>query len=229
MKKLLISILALFALNSVFAGEFYSGDIQFLFGFGEDLANYSEGSFSSIKYDYKSTNLNLEVESWNIFKLGSIFGFGFMLSGEAGITKTTSITQTISSKDASIPEKNLDYALQWSALAGPAVAFSLPNTVRIGLSAGLSYEATSFAYKESSTNKIDGFAGFGWGINLNVKMFPDTPTSLVAGGKLLGTFPEKIYYGTNTSSIKMYEMDTRTVNDANNLYLGFYVGVACNW
>ena len=93
MKKLFISILALFTLNSVFAGDFYSSDIQIIFGLGEDSATYNEGSFNLIKHEYKNTNMNIEVESWNIFKLNSLFGLGFMLSGEAGITKTASIIQ----------------------------------------------------------------------------------------------------------------------------------------
>ena len=193
MKKLFISILALFTLNSVFAGDFYSSDIQIIFGLGEDSATYNEGSFNLIKHEYKNTNMNIEVESWNIFKLNSLFGLGFMLSGEAGITKTASIIQKdFTHTQTSIPEQNLSFALQWS------------------------------------TDKIDSFAGFGWGVNLNAKLFPNTPTCFVAGVKLLSTFPEKLYYGTDTSSIKMYEMDSKPINDANNLYMGFYIGTSFN-
>ena len=115
MKKLFISILALFTLNSVFAGDFYSSDIQFIFGLGEDSATYNEGSFNLIKHEYKNTNMNIEVESWNIFKLNSLFGLGFMLSGEAGITKTASIIQkdfTHTQTQTSITEQNLSFALQ---------------------------------------------------------------------------------------------------------------------
>lgn len=132
MKKLFISILALFTLNSVFAGDFYSSDIQIIFGLGEDSATYNEGSFNLIKHEYKNTNMNIEVESWNIFKLNSFFGLGFMLSGEAGITKTSSIIQkdfTHTKTQTSIPEKNLSFALQWSALLGPAVTFSIPDSL----------------------------------------------------------------------------------------------------
>lgn len=229
MKKLFISILALFTLNSVFAGDFYSSDIQIIFGLGEDSATYNEGSFNLIKHEYKNTNMNIEVESWNIFKLNSLFGLGFMLSGEAGITKTASIIQKDSTQtQTSIPEKNLSFALQWSALLGPAVTFSIPDSLIIGVSAGLAYKATSFAYKINSTDKIDSFAGFGWGVNLNVKLFPNTPTCFVGGVKLLSTFPEKLYYGTDTSSIKMYEMDSKPINDANNLYMEFYIGTSFN-
>ena len=231
MKKLFISILALFTLNSVFAGDFYSSDIQLIFGLGEDSATYNEGSFNLIKHEYKNTNMNIEVESWNIFKLNSFFGLGFMLSGEAGITKTSSIIQkdsTHKQTQTSIPEKNLSFALQWSALLGPAVTFSIPDSLIIGVSAGLAYKATSFAYKINSTDKIDSFAGFGWGVNLNVKLFPNTPTCFVGGVKLLSTFPEKLYYGTDTSSIKMYEMDSKPINDANHLYMGFYIGTSFN-
>ena len=172
--------------------------------------------------------MNIEVESWNIFKLNSLFGLGFMLSGEAGITKTASIIIKEISAQTSIPEKNLSFALQWSALLGPAVTFSIPDSLIIGVSTGLAYKATSFAYKVSSTDKIDSFAGFGWGVNLNVKLFPNTPTCFVGGVKLLSTFPEKLYYGTDTSSIKMYEMDSKPINDANNLYMGFYIGTSFN-
>ena len=231
MKKLFISILALFTLNSVFAGDFYSSDIQIIFGLGEDSATYNEGSFNLIKHEYKNTNMNIEVESWNIFKLNSLFGLGFMLSGEAGITKTASIIQkdfTHTQTQTSIPEQNLSFAHQWSALLGPAVTFSIPDSLIIGVSAGLAYKATSFAYKVNSTDKIDSFAGFGWGVNLNVKLFPNTPTCFVGGVKLLSTFPEKLYYGTDTSSIKMYEMDSKPINDANNLYMGFYIGTSFN-
>lgn len=129
MKKLFISILALFTLNSVFAGDFYSSDIQIIFGLGEDSATYNEGSFNLIKHEYKNTNMNIEVESWNIFKLNSLFGLGFMLSGEAGITKTASIIIKEISAQTSIPEKNLSFALQWSALLGPAVTFSIPDSL----------------------------------------------------------------------------------------------------
>ena len=226
MKKLFISILALFTLNSVFAGDFYSSDIQIIFGLGEDSATYNEGSFNLIKHEYKNTNMNIEVESWNIFKLNSFFGLGFMLSGEAGITKTSSIIQkdsTHTQTQTSIPEQNLSFALQWSALLGPAVTFSIPDSLIIGVSAGLAYKATSFAYKVNSTDKIDSFAGFGWGVNLNVKLFPNTPTCFVGGVKLLSTFPEKLYYGTDTSSIKMYEMDSKPINDSNNNHMGFYI------
>lgn len=210
MKKL-VGLLAALVLagGSIFAGDFYNGDIQLQFGFAFDKATAED-----IDAAINAKVFNGGIESWHLFKPVDMLGLGFMVGFNAGVGKTdrwstnlTGFGDTNSKMELKGNKDGLSW--NWNFNIGPAVAFYAGDIVRIGANFGF---ATGFNFDEPykaelNTEHIKGstsatfkasYSGFTTGIQ--AKFFPDFFINPVIGWRLVRGTSNSVDY--NISSFK---------------------------
>lgn len=232
MKKL-VGLLAALVLagGSIFAGDFYNGDIQIQLGFALDKATAED-----IDAAINAKVFNGGIESWHLFKPVDMFGVGLMAGFNAGVGKTDRWSTTLTGfgdTNSKMELKGNKDGLSWNLNfnIGPAVAFYAGDIVRIGANFGF---ATGFNFDEPykaefNTENIRGstsasfkasYTGFTTGVQ--AKFFPDFFINPVIGWRFIRGTSKSVDYNVGSFKSSLNKKYTFTQNV-------IYAALAFSW
>ena len=188
MKKLVaVLAAAVLAGGSIFAGDFYNGDVQLQFGVGIDSITVQDA-------DQKigATLFDMGIESWHLFRPIELIGVGFSVGGNFGVGPTDKWNYRL--LGTTVQGSQNGVSLNCNFDIGPAVAIYLGKVVRFGLNfgfnAGLSFDQPFvYEYKSrysSGTGSVSVFGTFsGIDLGLQAKFLPDSVVNPVVGWRFV--------------------------------------------
>lgn len=192
MKKLVaILAAAVLAGGSIFAGDFYNGDVQLQLGVGFD-----EVKIQDINKPVKATLVDFGLETWHLFRPIELVGVGFSVGFNGGLGPTDRWSFPLGGL-TEIQGNNDGLSANFNFNIGPAAAIYLGKVVRFGLNFGLNtginYDMPFFysgKIKEGNSEKtynssisiLASYVGINFG--LQAKFFPESVVNPVIGWRL---------------------------------------------
>ena len=204
MKKICLLVASLvIAGGSLFAGDFYNGDVQFQAGLGLNKVIIEDEP-----KDITSKEFNLGIQSYHLFKPIDLVGVGFMAGFNGGVGKTDnwkSLGNNATNEDSLAVSLNFEI--------GPAVGLYLGNIVRIGFNIGYN---TGWSFNTPENFKISSGNGYtnistsynGLSLGLQGKFFPNSRVNPVIGWRLVKGFSDSVEIIKGGNARKSYKMDT---------------------
>lgn len=191
MKKLVaILAAAVLAGGSIFAGDFYNGDVQLQLGVGFDNVKLQD-----VNKPITGTIVDFGLETWHLFRPIELVGVGFSLGFNGGIGPTDKWSYPIGGTEVTGTDNGMSANFNFNI--GPAAAIYLGKVVRFGLNfglnTGLSYDMPFLysgrvkigRYEESISGSIDVFSTYvGINLGLQAKFFPESVVNPVIGWRL---------------------------------------------
>lgn len=220
MKKLVaILAAAVLAGGSIFAGDFYNGDVQLQLGVGFD-----EVKIQDINKPVKATVVDFGLETWHLFRPIELVGVGFSVGFNGGLGPTDRWSYPLGGL-TEIQGNNDGLSANFNFNIGPAAAIYLGKVVRfglnLGLNTGINYDMPYFysgKIKEGNSEKtynssisiLASYVGINFG--LQAKFFPESVVNPVIGWRL-STGSNSEYFASfissgNSSSSKSSSSDT---------------------
>ncbi len=207
MKKLVaILAAAVLAGGSIFAGDFYNGDVQLQLGVGFD-----EVKIQDINKPVKATVVDFGLETWHLFRPIELVGVGFSVGFNGGVGLTDKWSYSLGGL-GEITGNNDGLSACFNFNIGPAAAIYLGKIVRFGinfgLNSGINYDMPFYytgkvtsRYSEQTFSQSIGFLATYVGINfgLQAKFFPESVVNPVIGWRL-STGSNSEYFASVISS-----------------------------
>lgn len=229
MKKFLGIAAAIFLCSGfAFAKVNYNGDIQLRTGFGFDTTNakYTDGTF-----EHMSTLFTFDVATTHLWGTSEKFKFGFMVAANGSFGGVVRNAYTINGVSHEVSGEDNFIAVRSTSFFGPCFGIMLNDKVQLNIVPGFSTVSCNMASSlDSDTDEVAFYSstGFGAGIDIQAKFYPNSHFSPVVGYRYSFNYaPQytlttgKIFDDTEKEKIAAYYV----LSHFNTLYLG----VSFNW
>lgn len=230
MKKLVaILAAAVLAGGSIFAGDFYNGDIQIQLGVGNDTIKVQDENES-----VKGTLVDFGLETWHLFRPIELVGVGFSMGFNGGLGPCDKMSNGT--------ENGLSANINFNI--GPAAAIYLGKVVRFGVNFGLN---TGFSFDQpyiyqnsvtvrnttystrASSELYSTYVGIDFG--LQAKFLPESVVNPVIGWRLsTGSNSQYNVHSTSYSSLTSSTNTERLIAGRYEFTQSlFYLALSFSW
>ena len=231
MKKLVALVAAIFiAGGSIFAGDFYNGDIQIQLG-----GAFNKATIQDLDKSISSKEFDFGLETYHRFKPLKMLGVGFMGGLKCGVSSTDN-WKNLGNDPYVTYDNGLSVSLNFNI--GPAVAYYLGNIVRfafnIGYNSGWKFDTPSSYNIKTNFFSGNGYTTIqtsynGFALGLQAKFLPNSKVNPVVGWRMVKGFADSVDYVISTpGSSRRY--DDGTLNQKFDLTQNvIYAALSFSW
>lgn len=227
MKKIIGLLAALLLSTTAAFAKGYKGDVQIMAGFGLDSV-YTKISTTERKLGDFTFQGN--IESWHLFGINDTFSLGVMISLDESIGAVTHFdVYNNGTKVNSYDQSDLGFAYKIEFFIGPAFTFTFGDTLRLGISPGLSVLiANGISYEGTSDTYIAEFSGIGPGLTIQTKFIPNKRVSPIISYRFAVNFADKFKNGQYKNG-GIFEPATVTQDKIIVFTNVLTAGISINW